>query len=104
MGLPEMGDVFLDYLDLCFFNHHPVIHEPNHPVFISVPTWRNWQTRYVQGVVLARGCRFKSYCRHHLFYLALLSKTSSVLSAKWHINVGFLCLKLLKRKEDIFKL
>jgi hypothetical protein len=25
-----------------------------------------WQTRYVQGVVSARACGFKSHLRHHL--------------------------------------
>ena len=30
-----------------------------------MPTWRNWQTRYVQGVVPARECGFKSLRRHH---------------------------------------
>src|SRR5690606_19995914 len=30
----------------------------------SMPKWRNWQTRYVQGVVGARPCGFKSHLRH----------------------------------------
>ncbi len=30
----------------------------------STPKWRNWQTRYVQGVVLARECGFDSHLRH----------------------------------------
>jgi cell division protein FtsB len=29
-----------------------------------MPNWRNWQTRYVQGVVLARECGFDSHIRH----------------------------------------
>src|SRR5262245_38337649 len=29
------------------------------------PKWRNWQTRYVQGVVRVTSCEFKSRLRHH---------------------------------------
>ncbi len=29
-----------------------------------VPKWRNWQTRYVQGVVRVPSCGFKSHLRH----------------------------------------
>src|SRR5215208_7694906 len=28
------------------------------------PEWRNWQTRYVQGVVRVPSCGFKSHLRH----------------------------------------
>ncbi len=28
------------------------------------PKWRNWQTRYVQGVVRVPSCGFKSHLRH----------------------------------------
>ncbi len=30
-----------------------------------VPKWRNWQTRYIQGVVPVRAWRFESSLRHH---------------------------------------
>jgi hypothetical protein len=30
----------------------------------QLPKWRNWQTRYVQGVVSIRSCGFKSHLRH----------------------------------------
>ena len=30
-----------------------------------MPKWRNRETRYVQGVVPARACGFKSHLRHH---------------------------------------
>ena len=30
----------------------------------ELPKWRNWQTRYVQGVVGERSCGFKSHLRH----------------------------------------
>ena len=29
------------------------------------PKWRNWQTRYVQGVVLFGECGFDSHLRHN---------------------------------------
>gem|GEM_PF-5786255 len=29
-----------------------------------MPGWRNWQTRYIQGVVPARACRFESCAGH----------------------------------------
>ncbi len=32
----------------------------------QLPKWRNWQTRYVQGVVLFGECGFDSHLRHHL--------------------------------------
>ena len=31
----------------------------------DMPKWRNWQTRYVQGVVNLRSWGFKSLLRHH---------------------------------------
>ncbi len=31
----------------------------------AMPKWRNWQTRYVQGVVRVTSCGFKSHLRHH---------------------------------------
>ncbi len=31
---------------------------------VSVPKWRNWQTRYIQGVVPVREWRFESSLRH----------------------------------------
>ncbi len=31
---------------------------------LKAPKWRNWQTRYVQGVVGLRSCGFKSHLRH----------------------------------------
>src|SRR5574341_1070151 len=31
---------------------------------VSLPKWRNWQTRYVQGVVRVPSCGFKSHLRH----------------------------------------
>ena len=30
----------------------------------EMPKWRNWQTRYVQGVVRVPSCGFKSHLRH----------------------------------------
>jgi hypothetical protein len=33
----------------------------------SLPKWRNWQTRYIQGVVPVRAWRFESSLRHQLF-------------------------------------
>jgi len=37
-------------------------------LFLSlVPEWRNWQTRYVQVVVIARSWRFESSLGHQLF-------------------------------------
>ena len=32
---------------------------------LHVPKWRNWQTRYIQGVVPVREWRFESSLRHH---------------------------------------
>ena len=32
--------------------------------FTCSPKWRNWQTRYVQGVVRVTSCGFKSHLRH----------------------------------------
>src|SRR5574341_1820956 len=32
---------------------------------VSLPKWRNWQTRYVQGVVRVPSCGFKSHLRHY---------------------------------------
>ncbi len=32
----------------------------------GVPKWRNWQTRYVQGVVRAISCGFESHLRHQI--------------------------------------
>jgi hypothetical protein len=32
-----------------------------------MPKWRNWQTRYVQGVVGFGPCGFKSHLRHSIF-------------------------------------
>src|SRR5277367_6043862 len=37
----------------------------NPPDFPKVPRWRNWQTRYVQVVVVARPWRFESSPGHH---------------------------------------
>jgi hypothetical protein len=37
----------------------------NKPDFSKVPRWRNWQTRYVQVVVVARPWRFESSPGHH---------------------------------------
>ena len=34
---------------------------------VSVPTWRNWQTRWTQNPVLARVCGFDSLRRYHYF-------------------------------------
>ena len=31
---------------------------------LSAPKWRNWQTRYIQGVVPVRAWRFESSLRH----------------------------------------
>ncbi len=31
-----------------------------------VPKWRNWQTRYVQGVVGETPCGFESHLRHQM--------------------------------------
>ncbi len=31
-----------------------------------VPKWRNWQTRYIQGVVPVRAWRFESSLRHQI--------------------------------------
>ena len=31
---------------------------------VDVPKWRNWQTRYIQGVVPVREWRFESSLRH----------------------------------------
>jgi hypothetical protein len=33
-------------------------------LYSNLPGWRNWQTRYIQGVVSARACRFDSCSRH----------------------------------------
>ena len=37
-----------------------------------MPMWRNWQTRYVQGVVLFRGCRFNSDRGHRMYVVYIL--------------------------------
>ena len=34
-------------------------------IFFIMPKWRNWQTRYIQGVVPVREWRFESSLRHH---------------------------------------
>ena len=34
---------------------------------LHVPKWRNWQTRYIQGVVPVREWRFESSLRHQEF-------------------------------------
>ena len=34
---------------------------------VPVPKWRNWQTRYIQGVVPVREWRFESSLRHQFF-------------------------------------
>lgn len=31
--------------------------------------WRNWQTRYFEGVVIFRSCEFKSHQPHHNFLI-----------------------------------
>ena len=31
---------------------------------VELPGWRNWQTRYIQGVVSVRTCRFDSCSGH----------------------------------------
>ena len=36
-------------------------------VLADKPKWRNWQTRYIQGVVPVREWRFESSLRHHGF-------------------------------------
>ncbi len=33
-------------------------------IHLRKPKWRNWQTRYVQGVVRVPSCGFKSHLRH----------------------------------------
>ncbi len=33
-------------------------------IHLREPKWRNWQTRYVQGVVRVPSCGFKSHLRH----------------------------------------
>ncbi len=33
---------------------------------VNMPQWRNWQTRYVQGVVGAGPWGFKSLLRHQI--------------------------------------
>ena len=40
----------------------------NRQTFPHLPKWRNWQTRYIQGVVPDRAWRFESSLRHQLFY------------------------------------
>jgi hypothetical protein len=42
----------------------------NSPDFSKVPRWRNWQTRYVQVVVVARPWRFESSPGHHPYNTA----------------------------------
>src|SRR5690606_15066802 len=37
---------------------------------VTAPKWRNWQTRYVQGVVPIRECGFDSHLRHQNHMLA----------------------------------
>ncbi len=39
---------------------------------IRMPKWRNWQTRYVQGVVSLRSCGFESHLRHHITALQII--------------------------------
>ena len=36
---------------------------------LDAPKWRNWQTRYIQGVVPVREWRFESSLRHHFLCL-----------------------------------
>ena len=43
---------------------------------ISVPKWRNWQTRMVQVHVLARVWGFESLLRHHVLMFSCIYNTS----------------------------
>ena len=45
----------------------------------GAPQWRNWQTRYVQGVVSLRSCGFKSLLRHQDNWSFLTRSSSFVL-------------------------
>ena len=44
----------------------------------GVPKWRNWQTRYIQGVVPVRAWRFESSLRHITFLFIGLSVVQNV--------------------------
>jgi hypothetical protein len=51
---------------------------PGRAVFLlaGMPKWRNWQTRYIQGVVPVRAWRFESSLRHQLINCLLSGSCS----------------------------
>ena len=49
----------------CPYIDIPPVWDKIHPAIqMNMPKWRNWQTRYVQGVVSLRSWGFKSLLRH----------------------------------------
>ena len=57
-----------------------------------MPKWRNWQTRYIQGVVPVREWRFESSLRHQIpdspQILAPISRKLGLMSETLHITNG----------------
>src|SRR5579863_4552710 len=51
-------------LDLTRIFKLPARFRPSEAPAVPVPKWRNWQTRYIQGVVPVRVWRFESSLRH----------------------------------------
>jgi hypothetical protein len=43
-----------------------------------LPKWRNWQTRYVQGVVRVTSCGFESHLRHQSSALLMMGDSLRV--------------------------
>ena len=43
-----------------------LLHRPTKYIGALLPTWRNWQTRQTQNLVLVRVCGFDPLRRHHL--------------------------------------
>src|SRR2546428_13814659 len=52
-----------------------------------LPKWRNWQTRYIQGVVRARAWRFEASLWNNVFWLRL-GLGSTVFTVADRFDVG----------------
>jgi hypothetical protein len=56
-----------------------------------VPEWRNWQTRQVQDLVLAREWRFESSFGHHYPRSSPLAATASSAPTKAILSLHSVC-------------
>src|SRR5208283_5664608 len=72
-----------------------LLRRPTKYIGTLLPTWRNWQTRQTQNLVLVRVCGFDPLRRHHL---AIFNVVQTLIGSIWcnlSLPVPFFSLKII---------